>query len=490
MILYKRITQSPALLIFVLTVMTFLIFLTSTFFIYAEISAITNIMHQEIRQSSALTKQVYRDSVQSLMKMVESISFDPLVSLEPETLNQILFKLRENKSVKSAFFLDPAEKVLADGVSPDEIPLLGKELPQEFRINNIDINAPAFFVIRNSLVYSKPFDDQGDKIGRLQVVFSLDNIRDIENSLLEKTLNTVEKTKSDSFKIVTGSVMIIIAGIIFFLVFCQRLIKSVSIVIKNLAKSSDQVSSASGHISSTALELAQGSLQQAAVIKQTFSSLKKISFMIRQNAGNAGQAMVLQESSYNALQTADITMKETVEAINRIRSRGEEIRKIINIIEEIAFQTNLLALNAAVEAARIGEAGAGFAVVAGEVRNTAVRSAEEAKAIQNLIEKTVAEIETGSQLVTRTSGAFDTAIEQDRKAAEIIKEISAVSDEQTRQIEQIDKAVSEINNVTQQNAANAEESASTSAQMNIQAEQMEKIVKELIGLAGGFIDRV
>ncbi|MCP4351530.1 MAG: hypothetical protein GY795_39190 [Desulfobacterales bacterium] len=312
----------------------------------------------------------------------------------------------------------------------------------------------------------------------------MDKIRDIENSLLEKTRNTVEETKSDSFKIAANSVIVIIAGIIFLVIFCRRLIKYVSIVIKNLVKSSDQVSSASAYISSSALDIAQGSSQQVAVIEETFSSLKEISLIIRQNADNASQAMVLRENAYNALKAAGFTMKKTVEAINMIRAKGEEIGKIISIIDEIAFQTNLLALNAAVEAARIGEAGAGFEVVAREVRNTAVRSAEKAETIQNLIEKTVAEIETGSQLVIKTSELFDITVEQNRNLAKIIKKISAVSGEQTRWIEHITEAVSEINDVVQQHAANAEKLASTSGRMNVQAEHMDNIVTELITLMG------
>jgi methyl-accepting chemotaxis protein len=162
----------------------------------------------------------------------------------------------------------------------------------------------------------------------------------------------------------------------------------------------------------------------------------------------------------------------------------EETSKIIKTIDEIAFQTNLLALNAAVEAARAGEAGAGFAVVAEEVRNLAMRSAEAAKGTANLIEGTVKKIKDGSDLVTATNKAFTEVATSASKVGELVSEIAAASNEQAQGIEQVNKAVTEMDKVTQQNAANAEESASASEEMSAQAEQMRGIVGELIAIVG------
>ena len=168
-----------------------------------------------------------------------------------------------------------------------------------------------------------------------------------------------------------------------------------------------------------------------------------------------------------------------------ITHASEETSKIIKTIDEIAFQTNLLALNAAVEAARAGEAGAGFAVVADEVRNLAMRAADAARNTAGMIEGTVKKVKDGSGLVARTNEAFIEVAKSASKIGGIVGEISAASLEQAQGIEQINKAITEIDKITQHNAANAEESAAASEEMNAQAEQMKGVVYELVIMVGG-----
>jgi len=168
-----------------------------------------------------------------------------------------------------------------------------------------------------------------------------------------------------------------------------------------------------------------------------------------------------------------------------ISKASDETQKVVKTIDEIAFQTNLLALNAAVEAARAGEAGAGFAVVAEEVRNLALRSAEAAKNTAVLIEGTVKKVKEGSELVNTTNDEFGRVEESTSKVAELIGEISSASNEQAQGIGQVNTAVTEMDKVIQQNAASAEESASASEELSAQAQQMKSMVGDLMAMVGG-----
>jgi methyl-accepting chemotaxis protein len=177
-------------------------------------------------------------------------------------------------------------------------------------------------------------------------------------------------------------------------------------------------------------------------------------------------------------------MDELTGAMREISSASDETAKIIKTIDEIAFQTNLLALNAAVEAARAGEAGAGFAVVANEVRNLAMRAAEAAQNTSNLIETTVNRVKGGSALVNKTAEAFTQLTTSITKVKELVTEIAAASHEQAQGVEQINKAVAEMDKVVQQNAANAEESASASEELSAQSQQMQAMIEELTAVVG------
>jgi methyl-accepting chemotaxis protein len=228
--------------------------------------------------------------------------------------------------------------------------------------------------------------------------------------------------------------------------------------------------------------LAEGASEQAAAIEETSASIEEMASMSRQNAENAGEANRLMGNIHGLIENADRAMKELTESMNKISSASEETGKIIKTIDEIAFQTNLLALNAAVEAARAGEAGAGFAVVADEVRNLAMRAAEAAKNTSGLIEGTVKNIRQGSEIVIKTNDEFAKVSTEARKVKDLVAEIAAASQEQAQGVEQINKAVVEMDKVVQRNSANAEESASASQEMSSQAEQMKQYVKELAAM--------
>ncbi|MFH0996355.1 MAG: methyl-accepting chemotaxis protein [Pseudomonadota bacterium] len=300
-----------------------------------------------------------------------------------------------------------------------------------------------------------------------------------DRELLEQTLKgTIFPTLLAAM--IIGSFMVALS---FFMV--RSLVRTLNRVISGLTEASDQVSSAAGEVSAASQSLAEGSSQQAASVEETSSSLEEMSSMTKQNASNAGQADSLMKQANQVVNTANISMSQLTTSMQEISKASEETSKIIKTIDEIAFQTNLLALNAAVEAARAGEAGAGFAVVADEVRNLAMRAADAAKNTAALIEGTVKKVMEGTALVKTTNDAFKEVAGSTAKVGELVGEIAAASSEQSQGIEQVNIAVTEMDKVTQQNAATAEESASASEELNAQAEEMKSFVADLAAMVGG-----
>ncbi len=215
-----------------------------------------------------------------------------------------------------------------------------------------------------------------------------------------------------------------------------------------------------GESMSIAERLAEASSEQAASGEETSSSLEEMSSMTKQNADNANTANNLMKDANKVITSANTSMGHLTNSMGEISTASEETQKIVKTIDEIAFQTNLLALNAAVEAARAGEAGAGFAVVADEVRNLAMRAADAAKNTADLIEGTVKKIKEGVDLVETTNQGFAEVAESSSKVGTLLGEIAEASGEQAQGIEQINIAVSEMDKVTQQNAAGSEELSS------------------------------
>ncbi len=240
--------------------------------------------------------------------------------------------------------------------------------------------------------------------------------------------------------------------------------------------SADQVGHASEQIASSSQSLAEGASEQAASLEETTNSLYEMASKVNQNASNAKQANDLMKKSEKVINLATQSMKELINSMDNISMASEETQKIVKTIDDIAFQTNLLALNAAVEAARAGEAGAGFAVVAEEVRNLAKRSAEAARNTADLIEGTVKKVKGGLEVVGKTNSEFQEVSSSAIKASELVSEINAASSEQSNSIGELNNAVAEMNTVTQNSAANAEESASAAEELSGQTKELSSML--------------
>ena len=265
----------------------------------------------------------------------------------------------------------------------------------------------------------------------------------------------------------------------------KTLMKKIGSAVSVMNDAALQGAKVASQISEASQSLAEGATEQAAGLEETSSSLEEMTSMTQQSATSAQQANVLAGTARAAAADGSAAMGKMSAAILDIQTSSAETAKIIKVIDEIAFQTNLLALNAAVEAARAGESGKGFAVVAEEVRNLAKRSAEAARNTAALIEGSVKNAQNGVHISEEVGQALTTIVENVSKTSELVSEISVAADEQAQGVGQINTAVSQMDQVTQTNAANAEESASASEELSHQAVKMNEIVADLLFLISG-----
>ncbi|MFZ5585321.1 MAG: methyl-accepting chemotaxis protein [Thermodesulfobacteriota bacterium] len=265
----------------------------------------------------------------------------------------------------------------------------------------------------------------------------------------------------------------------------HRLSRPINRAIAELTDMADQVAAAAGQVSAASQALADNASSQAASLQQISAALAETTGMAQRNSGHAQGADRLGLDSLDSLKTANQSMKTLMQSMRETSAAADNVVKVVQTIDGIAFQINLLALNAAVEAARAGEAGAGFAVVAEEVRNLAQRSAEASRNTHALVEDIIGKIKVNTEVVSQTDALYAKVAVGVQKASALVREISSASAEQLRDVEQVDASVKTINAGIQANAANSEESASASEQMSAQALNMKGQIDILRRLTEG-----
>ncbi|MGW8248159.1 MAG: methyl-accepting chemotaxis protein [Acidiferrobacterales bacterium] len=247
-------------------------------------------------------------------------------------------------------------------------------------------------------------------------------------------------------------------------------------IVGQVLENTESISHSSQEIAAGNTSLSQRTEEQASSLEETASSMEEMTGTVKQNADSAAEARQLADANRKRASNGAEVVTRTVKAMGEINDSSNRIADIITTIDGIAFQTNLLALNAAVEAARAGEQGRGFAVVASEVRSLAQRSAEAAKEIKNLIEDSVGKVNVGTELVDESGKTLEEIIEGTQKVADIVAEIAAASIEQASGIDQVNNAITQMDNMTQDNAALVEEAAASSRAMQEQANELRELM--------------
>jgi methyl-accepting chemotaxis protein len=263
-------------------------------------------------------------------------------------------------------------------------------------------------------------------------------------------------------------------------------------IMTQIRQSAEEISTAAVQIATGNTDLSQRTEEQASSLEETASSMEELTATVKQNADNAKQANQLAGSASEVAVKGGSVVSQVVTTMSSITESSKKIVDIISVIDGIAFQTNILALNAAVEAARAGEQGRGFAVVASEVRNLAQRSAAAAKEIKTLIGDSVEKVQLGSKLVESAGKTMDEIVSSVKRVTDIMSEITAASQEQSAGIEQVNQAITQMDRVTQQNAALVEEAAAAAGSMKDQTVNMSQAVgifKLKEGAGSGFVER-
>ncbi|WP_448384224.1 methyl-accepting chemotaxis protein [Desulfosoma sp.] len=378
---------------------------------------------------------------------IESLLRSPLIVLPGDILSQF-------RSVVSGENFKQAET-------------LSKKLLKDAHSGFFTIEANEFFKIWTDVISQMDDVIQG----------AMKSAVTLSNHMAQKTMNTFL-----GFSV--GSCILFVIIISLSTMTYRSTMRMLTQGINDLNEASKQILMGSSQIASSSSTLADGASRQAAAIEESSAVSEEMTSQLKMTVANIRELNRVSDITANSMKASNKALSQTAEALKQVVANSESAMTIIKRIDEIAFQTNLLALNAAVEAARAGEAGAGFAVVAEEVRSLAMRAAEASKETQHVIETVVEAVGRVNELTRETLKLFHEMGEEAKKVTNIIKEMTNAAEEQSKGVEQLSQATNELNNVVQENASRAEELAALSEELDAQSQSMASLIVKMARFAG------
>jgi|GEM_PF-1478467 len=424
-------------------------------------------------------RHIYLDSVQTLFTSLEYGVKGSLERGQMLNFQKLLVRQKEVEGVLEVSLFD-RDGTLNLSSSGDGSTKIESAMMEQFKKelkpvwteegSTLQISAPQ--VVVSDCIRCHPKWKEGEIGGVLALTFDL--------SALDATVSRLQ------FLMSLGTLLLLLfISAIIFAVMYKMVSVPINTIIGHLTRSAKSVGEAAQQSASSSEALADNASQQASSLEQTSASLEELSSMTRMNAENAGQADTLMTDANRVMTESNTIMDQLQEAMAKIVESNKETSSILKTIDQIAFQTNLLALNAAVEAARAGEAGAGFAVVADEVRNLAQRTAAAAGNVTDLLEENNKKVADGVAFVTQAGEAFVNSADGTAKTAQLLSEIATASKEQAIGIEQLTKAVQQLDVVTQENAMGADNASAVAHEMKEQSANLAADIVTLVQLVKG-----
>jgi methyl-accepting chemotaxis protein len=444
------------------------------------------------RSTTELIQALHTASCQALAGAVANQLFPMVESFDFESAGKALSAL-----IESTPDIKWVRLVASENPQPQDIHEFGKKATENAKLFTHELKGKFAFLKLEMEFSLSGLTESAAKIEKIFGAIKNEN-RILVAKAQESGAQLIGEAKRNAYSlseegikksvlIILGTAALSLAAVCLCLAFFIKkwIARPVARIARGLNDSAAQVTSTSALVSSASHSLAEGASEQAASLEETAASLEEMSSMTSRNAEHTRQADGLMQQTREIVGEASEAIERLTVSMGEITRASEETSKIIKTIDEIAFQTNLLALNAAVEAARAGEVGAGFAVVAEEVRSLALRAAQAAHNTAGLIDDTIQKVKNGAEIVNGASRAFGKVSAGAGQVAELVSEIAAASSEQAQGIAQVSTAVSEMDKITQQVAANSEESASAAEELRAQAEETRSLSAALVDLIQG-----